>query len=194
MDHFERYSCRIAFDPEEWPGEWEQVLLEFPPLTASAMVSSDHSNYAELLEYLDHLVHRGMRMPNGGVVFVDVDDRVFKTNWELRECWDWWHILRRTEHERHILHCFDLTAATMEVARVPEGVMLQHLDYEHPCGLAGSRRDLPGILLADASRFRSEVSGLLDSLRRFYAAAVKAAKSDHVALLFGEPKAAGRQM
>ena len=197
---FSNYRGVLALDPDEWPGEWESLLDGFPLLTSNrrtcfeferettvVVLGPDAQMMKEVVGFFDLVLSRQVPAPNGGVVFLDVSGQVFKTNWELRECWDWQYVLQRTKAEQSFLQCFGATGAIVEFRHVGADIQAQHLDYEHPSGLEGSRADLQGVVLKSAGRFVEEVGGILDYLQALLAFAAEIGKTASFANAFGLP-------
>jgi hypothetical protein len=197
---FSSYHCLLALDPDEWPGEWESLLDGFPLLTSNrrtcfeferettvVVLGPDAQLMEEVVGFLDLVLSRQVPAPNGGVVFLDGSGQVFKTNWELRETWDWQIILQRLQSEESFLQCFAASGAIVEFRHVVEDIQVQDLDYEHPSGLEGSRADLQGVVLKNAGRFVEEVGGILDYLQALLAFAARIGKTASFANAFGLP-------
>jgi hypothetical protein len=196
--HFTNYRCVLALDPDEWPGEWQGLLDDFPALASQRMkcwedaresslvgVGPDEELIDEVLRFLEAVRVRQMPPPNGGVVFLDASGQAFKTNWELRECWDWRYVLRRIERDQVFQQCFPSSGAIIEVERLASGVRLQHIDYEHPLGVAGSRLDLAGVILEDVGHFKVGLHHTLSYLHAVAERATRIGRSEAFESAFG---------
>lgn len=197
---FSNYRCLLALDPDEWPGEWESLINGFPSLMANrktcfeferettvVALGPDVKLMEEVIGFLSLVFSRQVPAPNGGIVFLDESSQVFKTNWELRESWDWQYVLQRTKAEQSFLQCFGATGAIVEFRHVGEDIQVQHLDYEHPSGLEGSRADLQGVVLRNARYFAEEVGSILDYLQTLLAFAARNGETASFANAFGMP-------
>ena len=190
QSHFTNYRCVLALDPDEWPGEWEALLDDFPALASRRTkcwdgpresslvgVGPDGDPATALLHFLEAVRVRQLPPPNGGRVFLAASGQAFKTNWELGECWGWRDVLRRIDQDRLFQQCFPSSGAYLEVERLATGVRLQHVDYEHPGGVAGSRLDLAGVTLDGLGHFKAELQRTLSYL---HAVAERAGKIGRV--------------
>lgn len=193
---FSEYRCLLALDPDEWPGEWEQLTDEFSFLAANRIkcfeyeaetlvtaIGPGSTNVDDVTAFLDRVLSRGMSLPKGGVCFLDQLGQVFKTNWELSETCDWAYVLRRLKREHGFQQCFGATGAIIEFQHVENGFRLQHLDYEFPGGTEGSRAELQGVVLKDEERFRAGVRGILDYVDLFARSANQRGDSRLAAIL-----------
>lgn len=198
---FPNYHCLLALDPDEWPGEWERLLNDFPSLmesrrtcfefereTTVIVLGPDARLIEEVAGFFELVNSRRVPAPNGGIIFLDESGQLFKTNWDLSETWDWQIILQRLESGQSFLHCFAASGAVVEFRRENENVYIQDLDYEHPCGLEGSRTDLQGVVLINARHFADEVRGVLDYLRALIAFAARNGQTASLANAFGLPQ------
>jgi hypothetical protein len=198
---FLNYQCFVALDPDEWPGEWEELLASFPLLNASRIPCFEFQREtslvvldprvkadAEIVEFFLLVSSKKITHPMGCFFFMDDSRQVFKTNWELRECWDWHVVLDKLRSQNSFLQYFSATGAIIEICRTDVGIRLQHLDYEHPSGLEGSRADLNGVELANVELFRTEVKRTLDYLHSLSALADSNGTSASFRGAFGNPR------
>lgn len=199
---FSNYGCLLALDPDEWPGEWEDVLKDSPALMANrincyegerkaslVVLGPDTQLMEEVVRFLDLVDSRKASIPNGGIVFLDESGQVFKTNWELLESWDWQYVIQRTEAEQTFLQCFGVTGAIIEFRHIGEDIQVQHLDYEHPAGLEGSRLDLPGVVLKNRRHFIENVKSVLNYLHDLLSVARRREQMNSFVKCFGLPDA-----
>lgn len=197
---FSNYRCLLALDPDEWPGEWENLLNGFPSLMANrircfeferettvVVLGPDAQLMEEVVRFFDLVLSQQVPTPNGGIVFLDESGQVFKTNWELRESWDWQYVIQRTKAEQTFLQCFEATGAIVEFRHVGEDIQVQHLDYEHPSGLEGSRTDLYGVVLRNRRHFIENVGGVLNYLHALLAFAERKGQMASFVNAFGLP-------
>lgn len=195
-----KYRCHLALDPDEWPGEWEDVLNGFPSLsvnrracfefereTSAIILGPDVRLVGEVIGFLSLILSRHVSVPNGGLIFLDESGQVFKTNWELGECWDWQYVLLRIKTEKLFLQCFGATGAIVEFRHLGKDIQVQHLDYEHPTRIEGSREDLQGVLLRDEEHFADEVEGVLEYLQALSVFAAQSGQTASFANAFGLP-------
>ena len=195
--HFTNYRCVLALDPDEWPGEWEGLLDDFPALVSQKMKCWEDARESSLVgvgpdgEHIDDLLHfleaarvRQIRAP-GGIVFLDASGQVFKTNSELWECWSWLYVLKRLENEQTFQQFFPSEGLYIEVEQLASGVRLQHIDYEHPLGVAGSRLDLAGVILEDVGHFKMGLHHTLSYLHAVAERATRIGRSEAFESAFG---------
>lgn len=194
---FSDYHCLLALDPDEWPGDWEGLLKHFP-LAASKqkicfelqrevtliILGPDVQAMQEIIEFLD-VVFTQWPDPIGGFVFLDKSGQMFRTNWDLVECWDWQHVLQRAKLEQCFLQCFSQSGAVVEFRQIAGEMQIQPLDYEHPSGIEGSRVELDGVKLKDVNLFMREVGGAFDYLQSLTASAERKGKAASFAKAFG---------
>jgi hypothetical protein len=198
--NFTNYRCHLALDPDEWPGEWESLLNGFPSLSANrracfeleretsvVVLGPDARLVEEVIGFLSLVLSQQVPTPNGGLIFMDELGQVFKTNWELGECWDWRYVLRRLKTEKSFFQCFGATGAIVEFRHAGKDIQVQHLDYEHPAGIEGSRADLQGVLLRDVEHFADEVGNVLEYLQVLLAFAEESGQTASFANTFPLP-------
>src|ERR1700738_3021501 len=129
VHQFTDYVCRIALDPDEWPGEWESLLPKFPTLRRSSFTEGQkevtqvvlgNDPHSELA-FFNAVFTSGLSAPNGGLVFTEtIGKEIFRTNWELPEVWDWQYVLDKLKGGQVFKQLFSRSGLLLEFCPVGE--------------------------------------------------------------------------